>query len=178
MTPPHFYIFWLSPLWRGPGSLFETNLNFLHPMIICIMFNWIWPAGSGEDSLTLTTDWIKFKSWLVKGNLLLRYKTVKISQPVLRSSGIGRIESCIIITYRWENEEIWKYWTTGEGKVQCIFQPRFATMTRQSFIYFVCLFIATWAIFQLSCSFILIFVGTCIAKHDLGKIIFWYHFAI
>jgi hypothetical protein len=26
-----------------------TNLNSLHPKIICLKFDWIWPAGSGED---------------------------------------------------------------------------------------------------------------------------------
>jgi hypothetical protein len=27
-----------------------TNLNSLHPRIICTMFDWIWHSGSGEDS--------------------------------------------------------------------------------------------------------------------------------
>jgi hypothetical protein len=49
MTPPHFYIFVIiSPLkWTWP--FIWTNLNSLHPRIICTKFDSIWPAGSGED---------------------------------------------------------------------------------------------------------------------------------
>jgi hypothetical protein len=49
MTPPHFYIFVIiSPLKRT-WSFIWTNLNSLHPRIICTKFDWIWPAGSGEE---------------------------------------------------------------------------------------------------------------------------------
>jgi hypothetical protein len=49
MTPPHFYIFVIiSPLKRT-WPFTWTNLNSLHPRVICTKFDWIWPAGSGED---------------------------------------------------------------------------------------------------------------------------------
>jgi hypothetical protein len=41
---PIFTFLQLSPLWRG---LNKTESP--HPRIICIKFDWIWLAGSGED---------------------------------------------------------------------------------------------------------------------------------
>jgi hypothetical protein len=32
-----------------PWPFIWTNLNSLHPRIICTKFGWFWPAGSGED---------------------------------------------------------------------------------------------------------------------------------
>jgi hypothetical protein len=48
MTPPYFYIFAIiSPLkWTWPFIC--TNLNPLHPRIVCTKFDSIFPAGSGE----------------------------------------------------------------------------------------------------------------------------------
>jgi hypothetical protein len=49
MTPPHFYIFVIiSPL-KKIWSFVWTNLNSLHPRVICVKCKWIWPAGSGEE---------------------------------------------------------------------------------------------------------------------------------
>jgi hypothetical protein len=38
----------ISPLKRT-WPIVWSNSNFLHPRIICTKFDWIWPAGSGED---------------------------------------------------------------------------------------------------------------------------------
>jgi hypothetical protein len=47
--PPHFYIFVIiSPLKRTWPFIW-TNLNSLHPRIVCTKFDWIWPAGSEEE---------------------------------------------------------------------------------------------------------------------------------
>jgi hypothetical protein len=51
---PHsiFTFLWLALLRRGPSPLFEKkNFHSLHSKIICIKFDWIWPAGSGEEDL-------------------------------------------------------------------------------------------------------------------------------
>jgi hypothetical protein len=51
MTPLHFYIFVIiSPL-KKTWPFIWTNLNLLHPRIICSKFNWILPAGFGEQGL-------------------------------------------------------------------------------------------------------------------------------
>jgi hypothetical protein len=49
MNPPHFYIFVIISLLKRIWPFIWTNLNSLHPGIICIKFNWIWPADSGEE---------------------------------------------------------------------------------------------------------------------------------
>ena len=46
---PIFAFSWLSPLWRGAWSFIWTNLNPLHPRMICTKFGWIWPIGSWEE---------------------------------------------------------------------------------------------------------------------------------
>ena len=38
----------ISPCKRV-GPFFWTNLNLLHPRILCAKFGWNWPSGSGED---------------------------------------------------------------------------------------------------------------------------------
>jgi hypothetical protein len=48
MTPRHFYIFVIiSPL-KSTWPFIWSNVNLLHPRIICTKFDWILPAGSGE----------------------------------------------------------------------------------------------------------------------------------
>jgi hypothetical protein len=57
MTPPHFYTFVIiSPLKRTWPFIW-TNLNSLHPRIMCTKFDWIWPAGSEEE------DFLKFSMY-------------------------------------------------------------------------------------------------------------------
>jgi hypothetical protein len=46
---PIFTFLRLSPLRRGPGPLFEQTWIPFHPRRKCIKFDWIWPAGSGEE---------------------------------------------------------------------------------------------------------------------------------
>ena len=43
------YFIIISPWIRGP--IFWTNLNSLHPRILCAKFGWNWPSGSGEEDL-------------------------------------------------------------------------------------------------------------------------------
>jgi hypothetical protein len=47
---PIFFLFFviISPLKRSWPFIW-TNLNPLHPRMICAKFDWFWPAGSGED---------------------------------------------------------------------------------------------------------------------------------
>jgi hypothetical protein len=59
MILPHFCIFVIiSPLKRTLPfiMLIWTNLDPLHPRIICTKFDWIWPAGSGEDFYKLSVN--------------------------------------------------------------------------------------------------------------------------
>jgi hypothetical protein len=47
---PHPIFVIISPLNRT-WPFICTNLNSLHPRIICTKFDWIWPAGSEEEDL-------------------------------------------------------------------------------------------------------------------------------
>jgi hypothetical protein len=49
MTPLHFFIFVIISLLKRTRPFIWTNLNSLHPRMICTKFDWIWPAGSGEE---------------------------------------------------------------------------------------------------------------------------------
>jgi hypothetical protein len=53
MTQPHLYIFVIIFPLKRTWPFICTNLNSLHPKIICFTFNWFWPAGSGEDFVFL-----------------------------------------------------------------------------------------------------------------------------
>jgi hypothetical protein len=49
MTPYHFYIFVIiSPLKRTWPFIW-TNLDSIHPRIICIKIDWFWPVGSEKE---------------------------------------------------------------------------------------------------------------------------------
>ena len=42
------YFITISP-WRRVWPFIWTNMNPLHPGILCAMFGWNWPSGSGEE---------------------------------------------------------------------------------------------------------------------------------
>ena len=48
----YFHNFVIISLWKNKGPFIWTNLNFLHPNIICAKFGWNWPSGSGEDNFS------------------------------------------------------------------------------------------------------------------------------
>ena len=42
------YFVIISP-WNRAWSFLWTNLNYLHPRMLCPKFGWNWPSGSGND---------------------------------------------------------------------------------------------------------------------------------
>jgi membrane protein CcdC involved in cytochrome C biogenesis len=74
MTPPHFCIF-ISPL-RRIWPFIWTNLNSLHPRIICTKFKWIRSAGSWEVGCSLSFEQIVLWSFRKRG-LELRVSLTK-----------------------------------------------------------------------------------------------------
>ena len=42
------YFVFISP-WKRAGPFIWTNLNSLHPRMLCAKFGWNWPSGSGEE---------------------------------------------------------------------------------------------------------------------------------
>ena len=49
MNSPNFYIFVITSPLKRTWPFIWTNLNPLHPRIICTKFDWFWLAGSGEE---------------------------------------------------------------------------------------------------------------------------------
>ena len=45
----YFHHFVIIYPWKRAGSFIWTNLNPLHPRMLCAKFGWNWPSGSGEE---------------------------------------------------------------------------------------------------------------------------------
>ena len=45
----YFHYFVIISPWKRAGPFIWTNLNPLHPMMLCAKFGWNWPSGSGEE---------------------------------------------------------------------------------------------------------------------------------
>ena len=45
----YFHYFVIIYPWKRAGSFIWTNLNPLHPKMLCTKFGWNWPSGSGEE---------------------------------------------------------------------------------------------------------------------------------
>ena len=45
----YFHYFVIISPWKRPGPFIWTNLNPLHPRMLCAKFGWNWLSGSGEE---------------------------------------------------------------------------------------------------------------------------------
>ena len=45
----YFCYFVIISSWKREGLFIWTNLNPLHPRMLCAKFDWNWPSGSGEE---------------------------------------------------------------------------------------------------------------------------------
>ena len=69
MTPPHFLIFVIiSPLKRAWPFIW-TNLTSHYPSIICIKYDWIRPAGSGEERKKTRGPGATSLTWVILSNI-------------------------------------------------------------------------------------------------------------
>ena len=56
----YFHYFVIISPWKRAGPFVWTNLNPLHPRMLCAKFGWNWPSGSEEEDenvKSLQTDW-------------------------------------------------------------------------------------------------------------------------
>ena len=64
----YFRYFVIISLWKKAGPFFWTNMNPLHPRMLCAKFGWNWPSGSGEeDFLSFVNLFSLFLSYLPLG---------------------------------------------------------------------------------------------------------------
>ena len=54
---PYFVI--ISP-WKKAGPFIWTNLNPLHPRMLCAKFGWNWPSGSGEEDFLISSLYFRY----------------------------------------------------------------------------------------------------------------------
>ena len=49
----YFHYFVIISPWKRAGPIFWTNLNPLHPRMLCAKFGWNWLCGSGEEDFLI-----------------------------------------------------------------------------------------------------------------------------
>ena len=61
----YFHYFLIISPWKKAGPFIWTNLNPLHPRMLCAKFGWNWPSGSGEeDFLNFVNVFSLFRNYL------------------------------------------------------------------------------------------------------------------
>ena len=53
------YFVIISP-WIGTGPFIWTNLNPLHPRMLCAKFGWNWPSGFGEEDFLISSMYFRY----------------------------------------------------------------------------------------------------------------------
>ena len=53
------YILIISP-WKRAGPFIWTNLNPLHPRMLCVKFGWNWLCGSGEEDFLISSMYFHY----------------------------------------------------------------------------------------------------------------------
>jgi hypothetical protein len=71
--PRQIFAFLLSPLWRGPGPLFE-QLKILFTQGWFVQIDWNWPADSGKDDLFQV--WLKLTCCFWKRFFFFQYGNI------------------------------------------------------------------------------------------------------
>ena len=51
----YFQYFVIISPWKRAGPFIWTNLNPLHPRMLCAKFGWNWPSGSGEEDFLISS---------------------------------------------------------------------------------------------------------------------------
>ena len=46
--------------WKRAGLFIWTNLNPLHPRMLCVKFGWNWPSGSGEEDFLILSTYFRY----------------------------------------------------------------------------------------------------------------------
>ena len=63
----YFHYFVIISPWKRAESIIWTNLNPLHPRMLCAKFGWNWLSGSGEEDFLISSMYF----WLFRNYLPL-----------------------------------------------------------------------------------------------------------
>ena len=56
----YFHYFIIMSPWKRVGPFIWTNLNPLHPRMLCVKFGWNWPSGSGEEEFLISSMYFRY----------------------------------------------------------------------------------------------------------------------
>ena len=56
----YFHYFVIISPWKRVGPFIWTNLNPLHPRMLCVKFRWSWPSGSGEEDFLISSMYFHY----------------------------------------------------------------------------------------------------------------------
>ena len=60
ISSTYFRYFVIISPWKRAGSFIWTNLNPLHPRMLCAKFGWNWPSGSGEEDILISSMYFRY----------------------------------------------------------------------------------------------------------------------
>ena len=55
----YFYYFVIISPWKKVGPFIWTNLNPLHPRMLCVKVGWNWPSGPGEEDFLISSMYFR-----------------------------------------------------------------------------------------------------------------------
>ena len=56
----YFHYFLIISPWKRAGPFIWTNLNPLHPRMLCAKFGWNWLSGSGEETFLILSMYFHY----------------------------------------------------------------------------------------------------------------------
>ena len=56
----YFHYFVIISPWKRAGPFIWTNLNPLHPRMLCAKFGWNWPSGSWEEDFLISSMFFRY----------------------------------------------------------------------------------------------------------------------
>ena len=56
----YFLYFVIISPWKRAGPFIWTNLNPLHPRMLCAKFGWNWPSGSVEEDFLISSMFFRY----------------------------------------------------------------------------------------------------------------------
>ena len=56
----YFRYFVIISLWKKAWTFILTNLNLLHPRMLCAKFGWNWPSGSWEEDFLILSMYFRY----------------------------------------------------------------------------------------------------------------------
>ena len=56
----YFHYFVIISPWKKVGPFIWTNLNSIHPRMLCAKFGWYWHSGSGEEDFLISSMYFHY----------------------------------------------------------------------------------------------------------------------